>query len=104
MDGGPASRVQSDVPTARVFGTALHQLEQAVAGADIPPAVSLKNNGRAHPADAGIDNAEKDSSRRKPRGRCSGIADRRIGKEVDNGCAWRHLVQHRLHLTRVRAV
>jgi hypothetical protein len=54
---------------------------------------------------------EKDGSRRKPCGigrqqirRCLWIADWRIGEEVDNGYARGHLVQHRLHLTRIRAV
>ena len=63
------------------------------------------------PTMTGIDNAEKDGSRRKPCGigrqqirRCLRIADRRIGEEVDSGYARRHLVQHRLHLTRIRAV
>src|SRR2546430_15431001 len=37
------------VPAARLSGTALDQLEQAVAGADIPPAVGLENNGWACP-------------------------------------------------------
>ena len=43
-------------------GATLHQLEQAVAGADIPPAVGLEKNGGARSADAGIDDAEKDGS------------------------------------------
>ena len=33
-----------------------------------------------------------------------GIADWSIGEEVDNGYAWRHLMQHRLHLARIGAV
>src|SRR5262245_12870799 len=37
-------------PAACLSGTAPDQLEQAVAGADKPPAVGLKNNGRARPA------------------------------------------------------
>ena len=61
-------RLPGDVPTARLAGAALDQLEQAVAGADIPPAVGLENNGRARPADARIDNAEKDGPRGKPCG------------------------------------
>src|SRR5262249_52754410 len=53
-------------------------------------------------------NAEKHISRREPLGigcqqvgRCLGIADRRIGEEVDGGHGWCQLVQHRLHLTRI---
>jgi len=61
-------RLPGDVPTARLAGTALDQLEQAVAGADKPAAVGLENNGWTCPADAGIDDAEKDGSRRKPFG------------------------------------
>jgi hypothetical protein len=100
-----------DVEASRLSGTALNQLEQAVAGADIPPAVGLENNGRPCPADTGIDDAEKHGSRRKTCGidrqqigRCLGIADRRIGEEVDNGYVRRHLVQHRLHLARIGAL
>src|SRR5262245_40518961 len=37
-------------PAACLSGTAPDQLEQAVVGADKPPAVGLKNNGRARPA------------------------------------------------------
>src|SRR5215831_5451405 len=37
-------------------------------------------------------------------GRCFGIGDRRIGKEVDNGYLWGQLMQHRLHLTGIGAV
>lgn len=48
-----------DIPTACLCGTALNQLKQAVAGTGVPPAVGLKHNGRARPADAGIDEAEK---------------------------------------------
>jgi hypothetical protein len=81
------------------------------APADTPAVVSLEKNGWPSPADAGIDNAEKDGSHRKPCSigrqqirRCPGIADWRIGEQVDNGYARRHLVQHRLHLTCIRAV
>jgi Protein of unknown function (DUF2924) len=35
-----------DVPAARLSGTALDQRKQAIAGADIPAAVGLENNGR----------------------------------------------------------
>src|SRR6202022_5182331 len=45
-----ALRPPVDVPAARVSGTALDQPKQAVAGADVPPAVGLKNtDGRAPP-------------------------------------------------------
>jgi hypothetical protein len=99
------------VPTARACSTALNQFEQAVPGADIPAAISLYNDGRARAADARIDNAEKDGSRGKPSGisrqqvsRCLGIADRRISEEINQGHAWHHLMQHRLHLTRIGAL
>jgi hypothetical protein len=104
-----ALRLPLDVPAAAAYGTPLNQLEQAVARADVPAAVSLENNGWPRPADAGIDNAEKDGFRCKPFGvsrqqigRCLGVANRRISKEVDRGRARRHLVQHRLHLTGIR--
>ena len=93
MKGGREMlRLPVDVPTRRLSGTALDQLEQAVAGADIPAAVGLEKNGWPCPADAGIDNAEKNGSHRKPCGigrqqirRCLRISDWRIGEEVDNG-------------------
>src|SRR3974390_2329973 len=66
--GREALRLPLDVPAAHACGTALNQLEQAIARADIPPAVRLDNNGRARSADAGIDNAKKDLSRREPFG------------------------------------
>src|SRR5260370_27885299 len=66
--GREALRPPVDVPVARLSGTALDQLKQAVAGADVPPVVGLENNGRARPADAGIDDAEKSGARRKPFG------------------------------------
>src|SRR5215475_11561265 len=56
--GREALRPPVDVPAARLCGMAQDQLKQTVAGADVPPAVGLKHNGRACPADAGIDNAE----------------------------------------------
>jgi hypothetical protein len=109
--GRDALRPPLDVPASRACGTALNQLEQAVAGADVPAAVGLENNGWPRPADAGIDNAEKDGFRCKPFGisreqvgRCLGVANRRISEEVDRGHARRHLVQHRLHLTGIRPV
>src|SRR5262245_13116665 len=64
--GREALRLPVDVPTARVASTALDQLKQAVARADVPPAVGLENNGWARPADAGIDNAEKHGFPREP--------------------------------------
>ena len=104
-------RLPVDVPAARLSGSALDELEQAVARTDIPAAVGLEENGWPRAADAGIDNTEKDGSHRKPCGigrqqirRCLRIADRRIGEEVDHGDARRHLVQHRFHLARIRAV
>jgi hypothetical protein len=104
----PAS---SRCPSLRLSGTAPNQLEQAVARADIPPAVGLQNNGRPCSTDAWIHDAEKNSSCRKPCGisrqqigRWLGIADWSIGEEVDNGDAWRRLMQHGLHLTRIGAV
>src|SRR4029453_8753409 len=54
--GRDALRLPLDVPASRACGTALNQLEQAVAGADVPAAVGLENNGWPRPADAGIDN------------------------------------------------
>src|SRR5262245_10453491 len=109
--GRETLRLPVDVPTARLSSAALDQLEQAVAGADVPPAVGLDDNARACPADAGIDDAEKHGSRWKPFGidrqevgRCLGIADRRIGEEVDRRYARRHLMQHRLHLADVRTL
>jgi hypothetical protein len=104
-------RLPLDVPAARLSGTAPDQFEQTIARADIPAAVRLENNGRARPADPGIDDAEKDGSRRKPYGisrqqigRCLRVADRRVGEEVNNACARYHLMQHRLHLARIRPV
>ena len=100
-----------DVPAAQRGGAALHELEQAVSRADIPSAIGLEDQGRPRPADAGIDDAEKYGSRRKPWGIGRqevggrlGIAHRCVGEQVDNGRAGRHPVQHRLHLTRVGAV
>ena len=68
--------------------------------------VGFENNGWPRPADAGIDNAEKDGFRCKPfgksrqqLGRCLGVTNRRISEEVDRGHARRHLVHHCLHLT-----
>jgi hypothetical protein len=88
-----------------VFTRRCSKLEQAVAGADIPLAIRLENDGWKRAADARIDHAEKDGARRKPRGigrqqvgRCPAIADRRVGEKVDHGYAGRHLVQHRSHL------
>src|SRR5262249_56995167 len=63
-----ALRLPLDVPAARAYGTPLNQLEQAVARADVPAAVSLENNGWPRPADAGIDDAQKDGFRCKPFG------------------------------------
>src|SRR5262245_3202023 len=57
--GRDAFRSPLDIPAARACSTALNQLEQAIAGADIPAAVSFENNGWPRPADAGIYNAEK---------------------------------------------
>ena len=37
-------RFPVDIPAARLSGTALDQLEQAIAGTDIPSAVGLENN------------------------------------------------------------
>src|SRR5262249_48191249 len=108
---GQARRLEVDVEAARPCGAAPGQLEQSIAGADVPAAVRFDNNGRARPADAGVDDAEKRGPRRKPFGigreqvgRCLGIAGWRIGEEVDRRYAWRHLVQHRLHLPRVGTV
>jgi hypothetical protein len=36
-----ALRPEVDVPTARLYRTALDQLKQTIAGADVPPAVGL---------------------------------------------------------------
>ena len=101
-----ALRLPVDVPAARGCGTALDQLEQTVAGADIPAAVGFENNGRPGSADPGIDNAEKYSSRRESPGigcyqvgRRLGVAKWRISEEVDCGHSRCQLVQHRLHLT-----
>src|SRR5262249_7043930 len=106
-----ALRLKVDVPTARLCGAALDQLEQAVARADVPAAVGLDDDGRAPAADAGVDDAEKRGPRRKPFGigrqqvgRCLGIAGRRIGEEVDRRYARRDAMQHRLHLTRIGTV
>src|SRR5262249_40330375 len=102
---------RADAPGACLSGGAWDQLEQAVAGADVPGGVGLEDEGRARAADAGVDDAEKRGPRRKPFGiggqqvgRCLGIAGRRIGEEVDRRYARHHLVQHRLHLTRVGTV
>jgi hypothetical protein len=46
----------------------LDQLEQAVTGTDVPPAVGLNNNSWPRPADAGIYDTEKHGSRLKPSG------------------------------------
>jgi hypothetical protein len=43
--GRDALRLPLDVPAARACRTALNQLEQAVAGADVPAAVGFENNG-----------------------------------------------------------
>jgi len=112
MKGGrEVLRLPLDVPGARLAGAALHQLEQTVAWADIPATVRLEDNGRPSPADTRIDHAQKNGFHRKPCGinrqqigRGLGVADRRVGNEVDNGYARRHLVEHRLHLARIRAV
>ena len=56
-----------DLKRARLERATLDQLEQAVGGADIPPAVSLENNGRPRSADAGINDAEKNGPLGKPR-------------------------------------
>ncbi|WP_281406680.1 hypothetical protein [Mesorhizobium sp. B2-3-5] len=100
-----------DIPAQRLSRAALDQLEQAVAGADIPATVGLDDDGRPRSSGAWIDDTEEDGSRREPLragrqqvGRRIGIADRRIGEEIDRGDARRHLVQHSLHLTRVGAV
>src|SRR6516165_5947450 len=66
--GREVLRPEVDVPAARLCGTALDQLKQAITGADVPPAVGLEHNGRARPTYAGVDDAEKDGSRWKPRG------------------------------------
>ena len=55
-------RLPVDVPAARLLSSAQDQLKQAVAGANIPAAVRLEKYGWPRPADAGIDNAEKDVS------------------------------------------
>ena len=70
-------------PTARACGTALNQLKQAVARADIPAAISLYNDGRACDANSGIDNAEKDGSRSKPPGISSQQVSRSHGVVVN---------------------
>ena len=57
-----------NVPAARRPGPALDQLEEAVPRADVPPAVSLNNNGRSRPADAGINDTQEDRSGREPSG------------------------------------
>src|SRR3954451_11741917 len=83
-----------NVPALRRPGPALDQLEEAVPRADVPPAVSLKNNGRPCPADAGINDTQDDGSGREPSGIgrqqvgcCFGVAGRGIGEEVDHGYA-----------------
>src|SRR5262245_41676143 len=53
--GRDVLRSPLDIPAARACGTALNQLEQAVAGADVPAAVCFENNGWPSPTDAGID-------------------------------------------------
>ena len=73
------------------------ELEEAVAGADVAPAIGLEDNRRARAADAGIDDAKKDGAFGKPHGigrqqigRSLWIAGRRVGEEVDDGRARRH--------------
>src|SRR5882724_10770755 len=81
-------------PTCPVGGNPSAQRHLDEAGS-VPAALSLHlvvAIGLPRPADARIDNAEKDGSHRKPCGigrqqirRCLRIADWRIGEEVDNG-------------------
>ena len=87
--GRQTVRFPLNIKTARLPGTTLDELEQAVVGADEPPAVDFDDDGGARPANPGINDAKKDSSRRKPGGigrqqvsRRLGIAGRRIGEEV----------------------
>ena len=56
-----------DVPAARLCGTALDQLKQAVARADIPTVIGFDDYGRPCAADTGINDAEKNGPGRKPR-------------------------------------
>src|SRR5271166_2082400 len=79
------------------------ELEQAVAGADMLPAVGFDYESRPRSADAGIDDAEKDGWLGKPRGkgrqqicRRLRVAGRRVGEQVDDGLARRQVVQNRL--------
>jgi hypothetical protein len=74
----------------------------------VPPVFCCESNCRPRTPDTRIDDAEENGCRRKPSsigrqqiGRCLRIADRRIGKEVDNGYAGYLLVQHRFHLPRI---
>jgi hypothetical protein len=59
--GREVLRLPVDVPSARVCGAALDQLEQAVAGADVPAAIGFENNGWPRPANPGFSDAEIDA-------------------------------------------
>src|SRR5262245_16073164 len=100
-----------NVKALRVSCAPLHELEQAVAGTNVPAAMGRNNDGRPRPANTGINDAKKDGLRRKPRGiscqkisRCFWIADRGVCEQIDNGYAWRHLGEHCFHLTRIGTV
>ena len=81
-----------DLPVPHRFGAAGNELEEAIAGTDVPARVGLDDDGGAPPADTGIDNAEKNGPDRKPDGigreqvgRGLGVAGRRVSEEVDHG-------------------
>ena len=108
---GQALRLKIDVPAACLCCAPRDQLEQAVARAHVPVTVRLDNEGRTRPTDAGVDDAEKRRARRKPLrigrqqiGGRLGIAGRRVGEEIDDGNARRHLMQYRLHLSGIGAL
>ena len=89
--GREVLRFPVDVPAVRRVGAALNQLKHAIAGADVPPAVSLEHNRRARPADSGINDGEKNGSHWKPGSidrqqvcRRLGIAHGRISEEIDS--------------------
>ncbi len=94
----------------RPGGTAHDHLEQAVARTDKPTMVGADDTRQPLPADAGIDDAENNRSRRKwarirrkQIGRGSRIECRRIAQQIDDGDSGSNRTQHRRHLPYVWA-
>src|SRR5688500_16238515 len=79
--GRKTLRRPCDLPVPHRFGAAGNELEEAIAGTDVPARVGFDDDGGAPPANTGIDNAEKDGADRNP--------DRhraRAGRPRPSGC------------------